>query len=92
MTVAELLSDESKWTNGMFARDARGRSMNPRDAEASCWCLIGAVLRCYGTNVNRCIASLNRLKESIGPDVEAWNDAPERTFADVRRVIEEAGI
>lgn len=51
MKVQELLSDRSKWTQGRLARDARGIPCSPRSSEAVCWCVYGALDKCYQDDV-----------------------------------------
>lgn len=47
MKVHELLTDETKWCKGDLARNSRGRTVSPKDDTAVCWCMLGAMLRCY---------------------------------------------
>lgn len=50
-----ILSQPKAWTTGVFAKDANGRTADPMDADATCFCLIGAVKRAsYGTNADTC--------------------------------------
>lgn len=93
MTVAELLTDESKWTKGTFARTANGNLTLDSSDDACRWCLIGAVRRVYGFRTNdyyRAMTALNNVMQE--PWVADWNDSPERTFAEVRDVVLKAGI
>lgn len=41
----ELLADPTRWTQGSYARDARGYRALPEAREAACWCALGALLR-----------------------------------------------
>lgn len=95
MTVAELLTDESKWTQGTYARDAGGDSVLCREAKACRWCLLGAMRVVYGGHRSTGFDSaFRRLRDAIGRHVPVheWNDTPGRTFAEVRAAIEKAGI
>lgn len=120
MTVQALLSDPSKWTRRIVARDAQGDGVEPDDQAAVCWCLSGALERCYKARpaaeyaqvllrlfeADHDIAGCDpRLlwKRGTSPSVgdmllltdcliATWNDAPARTFRDIRRVIEAADI
>jgi hypothetical protein len=48
-----ILSQPKAWTTGVFAKDANGRTADPMDADATCFCLIGAIKRAsYGTNAD----------------------------------------
>lgn len=41
--IKNLLSDETKWTRGVLARDEEGNSVNPSHPKACQWCLMGAI-------------------------------------------------
>ena len=85
MKVRELLSDKSKWTQGTFARDKDGFEVNSRSRYAVCWCLMGAVNKCYEdvTEV------MGKLKTEVGNFV--WfNDNHE--YEDVVKLVERLDI
>ena len=65
----ELISDRSKWTQGVMARDADGNPVLPEDSSATCWCATGA-LRAVAPTREVCIAARARLAE----DPAAVND------------------
>ena len=39
----QILSDESRWTQGVTARNQRGNAVNATSEAAVQWCLIGAI-------------------------------------------------
>jgi len=47
MKISELLTDESKWTQGSFACNADGEECPETSKHAAQWCLLGAIERCY---------------------------------------------
>ena len=47
----ELIKDESRWTRGAFARDARGESVRPLHSTATSWCAAGAIIKATGRGV-----------------------------------------
>jgi hypothetical protein len=49
MKIKELIDSEDKLSRGAFARDKRGNPVGSLDKEAVCWCLYGAMRKCYGT-------------------------------------------
>ena len=49
MTVLELLSDPKRWTQDAFARDSTGFKCDVDAPDAQCFCLLGAIYKCYGT-------------------------------------------
>ncbi len=77
-----LFSDESKWTQGKYSRDGA-------------FCIYGGVCNISYSPPTHPTPVLNELSytlETQGVDsrnlrLEMWNDAPERTFADVKRLI-----
>jgi hypothetical protein len=92
MKLSELLTDASRWTKNHYAIDTEGRPVQSRSPQAARWCLSGAICRCYSTQDERLTAE-EALREAAGTlDIVAWNDAFERTFADVRALIERAGV
>lgn len=94
MKVKELLTDESKWTKGEFARTAEGMCCGSLSSFAVRWCLDGAVDHCYRGNGDGVIYSevREKVKKEIGGSVWDWNDNKERTFEDVKALIEKLDI
>jgi len=97
MKVQELLKHPKSWTQTCLARDAFGRIVGPRSFEAKQWCLIGAVLRCY---MNESEMSRDERWDEIDLAVyqkhhmkaAAWNDASDRTHAEVLALVKELDI
>ncbi len=89
MKIKDLLTDESKWTTRYCARNVKGKSVLARNPEAVCWCLFGALIKCYDHGG---FFDQEELIKTKVHDFIAWNDAPERTFEDVRKLIEELDI
>jgi len=104
MKVCELLSDETKWTKGAFARDVKGVECSPNTWVAQSWCLLGAISKCYGyvpisdgfspTPCENAIRQLrNALRRVHGRNVITdWQDDPETTFEMVQELLKEANI
>lgn len=86
MKVHELLTDESKWTKGWYAKTVDGNKVSVTDDAAARWCLFGAVWKCY-----RDPARMRTILSQVFADREReaiwWNDDPERTFDDVRDLV-----
>lgn len=92
MKVRELLSDPSKWMQGKLAINDGSQFTHPAEPNACRWCLLGATVKCYPENEQRELV-INRLSEALGMDtVVTWNDHPNRTFEDVRKLVEELDI
>jgi hypothetical protein len=98
MKIRELLTDKSKWIKGAYAKDKYGDSINESDQDACQWCLDGAGYCCYGIGVWQkevrpkvctAIEKLNQQKDAV---VVNWNDDPNTTFEDVKKLVEELDI
>jgi hypothetical protein len=100
MKAKDILSDSSRWTQGVMARNRRGNPTGPEYKNAVAWCLVGALIRAYGIGkvldeslaVRRAIRSICGSFDDTYGSIEGWNDDPCRTFADVKRVLEEADV
>lgn len=99
MKVKELLSSPDKWTKGATARDTYGLRVFTKDKNAVCWCLVGATIKCYCSCTNtaadpNCKVKeiYEKINEKIDTTITIWNDSPERTFEDVKKLVEELDI
>lgn len=87
------------WTQGVFARDRSGDSTAPRDRNATCWCLTGAVDRA-ATDDRRSLTErvqanedLRRaLRSTLPPrwagDLVAFNDCRSRRLDQVLALVD----
>ncbi len=90
MKVRELLSGPEKWTQGWSARQADGTECNSTMDGAVCWCLYGAIKECYPLD-DPDVTS--KIANAIGTcNITYWNDAPGRTFDDIRQLVTELDI
>lgn len=85
MKVKELLDAPEKWTKKHLFLDRDGTIYG----YPVCWCLLGAVSKCYGCEG---AAVICRVQDAIGTSLPHWNDAPERTFEDVKQLVNELDI
>jgi len=83
--AADLIEPEGRWTTGAFARTVKGRVIGSSEAPATCWCAVGAVYRsAYPHGSYRVYRALELLSDTVGCyHIGGWNDAPERTQAEV---------
>ena len=99
--IDDLLDSPEKWTQRMAARDAHGERIHPLDEKASCFCLLGALIRVRGVRayVSPVDETLSVIKTAatkvMHPTIRfdtvmGFNDAPSCTFADVKQVLAEA--
>jgi hypothetical protein len=89
MTALELI--KQGWTQGHTAIDILGDWVNPMSPDAVKWCSVGAIERAY--TVGTAGLAREKLEKVIGTaHLAKWNDAPERTHAEVIAAFEKAGI
>lgn len=83
LPLTSIFNHPSRWTQLAFARDKDGHEASPTVRRATCWCLVGALSR-SGLSVDL----LREVSARVYPNMEDWNDHPDRTFADVRELAE----
>jgi hypothetical protein len=101
MKVKELLSEESKWTTGVLAKNGDGYDCSPTDPDASCFCLLGAIDKCYDGFDSKKDLAIIKLKRAISRHTNAiivipmtistFNDH-HASFEDIKKVLEIADI
>lgn len=94
MKAHELLNTPEKWTKGAFAKDHTGCNVNYNSALAICFCLGGAINRCYN-NPEDVFVNANKIGKFLNlPNLKLteWNDAPERTYEEVITILKELDI
>lgn len=95
MKAHELLVTPDKWTQDVYCRDkdGEGGGMLGSDPGAVSWCLTGAIDKCYPALSHKQRENiLNKIRTHLGRNPIAWNDAPERTHAEVLAVLKELDI
>lgn len=102
MKVKELLTDESKWCQGAYAKDDMGMATlieidGKQNTKAKQFCLIGAVYHCYGVSSKQSFDILCKLSEEIikvtKGDIDStshYNDT--HTFAEVMALVNKFDI
>ena len=90
MKIKDLLKTKQDWTQGTLARDKDGNA-HFSETNSTSWCLGGAIERCYPNRKIRNKVHLD-VVGIIKMEIADWNDDPKRTFADVRKLIEEMDI
>lgn len=94
MKVRELLSSPEKWTKRAFARSENNIRVHSLSERAVCWCLMGGIVKCYNDPIEKQLV-INKVCAVIFPkanSIAEWNDASERTFKEVKQLVEELGI
>jgi len=90
----EILSTPETWTTETGARDKDGAKVGFDMPSACKWCLWGALCMATGRMLNDVIDDDMQLFEILGfqygTDIFAWNDAQDRTHAEVLARLDDA--
>lgn len=91
MKIKELLSDESKWTQGAHARDKDEIPVNSQSPEAVRWCLVGAWEKCYPPRSYGEWEAWEALSKRFAPrSVSTANDS--LTFAEIKAELDDLDV
>lgn len=89
--AAELIEPEGAWTQGTVARNALGEDVEGDAPDAVCFCLIGAIGKATDHHYDAAKPVYELLETLVGDGwIDLWNDAPERTQAEVVAKLREA--
>lgn len=77
--------NETNWCRGFYAYDARKRKVYPKDPDAVKWCALGWLIR-ENRDSKLTDFSNTPLALKVG-NISNWNDAPGRTWQEVRDVF-----
>lgn len=95
MKVHELLADPSRWTKGSYACDKNGKDTFFDSEKAVCFCLAGAVNKCYSDRKDR-IRVFHDITETVKKNgfscIEAFNDSDRTTHQDVLELAKKLDI
>ena len=84
--AADLIEPEGRWVQGNLFRLAGGKEI--------CWCAYGAILHTRSAHSEEAAELIERDLPKTSPGglrpIAAWNDAPERTQAEVVAKLREA--
>ena len=79
----ELLAVPERWTKGVGARDSKGIAVDWDDDSVYCRCAYIAISTVCGGQRPKEYSAFGALGFRRGHDLFTWNDAPERTHAEV---------
>ncbi len=83
-----LIATPERWTKRAYRKDAAGNMCEPE--QAVCRCAEGALCDSDGTD-DEWWRAYDVFRDAIGLDsIALWNDAPERTHADVLAAFDRA--
>lgn len=90
MKVHELLNDSSKWTKKASARNIQKESVPAHSSLAVCWCLLGAIDKCYeNTDEDNTYLLTKAIVKELGfnnlHDTAHFNDS--HTFEEVKALV-----
>lgn len=96
--VKDLLDSSNKWTKNHYARDIYGHSVSQFSNYATCFCLDGAMQKCYGTKkeyidiskkVLNYLHTTNKIHEPLTHQkIFQWNDKAQTTFKDIKELVQ----
>lgn len=97
--IKDLYDTPDKWTKGALARDKNGAHImeygiddevqQVNHPNAVCWCLTGAILKCYPDNYGEIRA---KVRNYTNGGIWTWNDLEGTTFQDIRELVEKLDI
>lgn len=84
----ELIATPERWTKGALARDEHGIEVPTCCDDAYCWCMGGAISAVSENgSVYRSWGVVERI---VSMHIDKFNDAPERTHAEVLEAFDRA--
>jgi len=90
-TVAELFTRHPEcWTQGVFFKDESDHELANADKATRC-CLAGAIGFVHNYDVV-CNPLFYRVYDFLHQSVSKFNDAPNRTVAEIIQLAQEAGV
>lgn len=91
--AADLIEPEGAWTQGALARTANDNVIGPLCDPAVCWCANGSLLRSGASDFVFQTAEYRFMQAATGVGegfISDWNDAPDRTQAEVVAALRRA--
>lgn len=89
MKAWQLIEKPENWCRGVNAKDKDGNSVKPGSPDAVSFCILGAIIQCYGLCNHRSIASKVEEKLNNG-SMAIFNDT--HTHAEVLALLKELDV
>lgn len=95
IAVRELISDPKRWTQGVYARRIKDdpifhHSVTPQSKDATCWCMLGAVIKVCSSDSVSFETDVTKTIESLMPTqfggIAKFNDS--HTHAEVLALLD----
>lgn len=83
----EKIAVPERWTKKELARHANGNCIGPNETNASCWCLVGALMSVNMGATDKAIQALGKIHDR---NLFEFNDNPATTHADVLAALDKA--
>lgn len=83
--AADLIAPQGAWTQFKYSN---GEQRSPYDADATSFCINGAIQRCAGRD--RSDVARRILHRALGTGPTSWNDSHNRTQAEVVAALRQA--
>lgn len=94
--AADLIEQPNAWCQKAIARNAKGDTLRIATQNSACqWCTIGAVIKACENNTYNTSEVIEKVRQVLksrtgGDSLGGWNDAPDRTQAEVVALLREA--
>lgn len=103
MKLQELFKTPEHWTQNSFARDSDGNKLEEPSESAVCFCLLGALQKYHGGNIQKAVFRIIRYLEkdksfvfdaklSYESNLIRWNDDPSRTIEDIQKLVKDLDL
>lgn len=100
MKIKELFNDDSKWCKDALATNIDNDIVDPNSPTATRWCLAGAIFKCYPPERRNEIEQRIRIRIGMSFNLRSgdkvpislWNDDKDRTFEQIKDLIESLDI
>lgn len=90
MKIKDFLNKDN-WIKGHNARDRHGNPVGSESEEACCWCLLGAIVKCYEPHDRGNIQNIIQSHLPSGQDlISLFNDST--TWEQVEEVVRKANV
>ncbi len=90
MKIRELFKTKKDWIQKAAAKTKDGFPVLPKNENAVCWCLKGAIEKCYPEG--KWLEIGEKIRMEIQNSIINWNDNENRTFKQVKALVKKLDI
>lgn len=95
MKIHQLLKTRKQWIQGGLSRDKYGHDVSIHSKSAVCWCLYGALMKCY-PRVEQYVIARKKLDAADLPggslNFITWNDIKGRKFSEIKELVKSLNV